>query len=123
MNDDYYNFTIKNSDIVDGLHLAKTETLICLKSKAFTDMAQRHFSGQKEDSKDIKKHLNDVIKLTLTLPENVKVNLSETLKKDKELFFEIMKSYNPDFKSIGKDFGLPKFSEADFIRLYYKIFL
>jgi len=122
LNDDYYNFTIKNSDIVDDLHLAKTETLICLKSKAFTDLAQRKLNGEEIDSKDIKKHLNDVIKLTLTIPGNIQINLSETLKADKNLFFEIMKSYSPDFLSIGKDFGLPKFSETDFIQLYHTIF-
>jgi hypothetical protein len=122
LNDDYYNFTIKNSDIVDDLHLAKTETLICLKSKAFTDLAQRNLKGEKIDSKDIKKHLNDVIKLTLTIPGNIQINLSETLKADKNLFFETMRNYNPDFQLIGKDFGLPKFSESDFIQLYHTIF-
>jgi hypothetical protein len=122
MNDDYYYFTIKNSELVNDLHLAKTETLICLKSKAFTDLSQRRLDGAKIDSKDIKKHLNDLIKLTLTLPGNIIIKLPETLKKDKVLFFEIMNDYNPDFHMIGKEFGLPKFSETDFINLYQTIF-
>jgi hypothetical protein len=122
INDDYYKFTIQNSDIIDNLHLAKTETLICLKTKAFTDLAQRKAKGDKIDTKDIKKHLNDVIKLTMTLPDNTIIELPETLKQDKTLFFEIINSYNPDFKAIGKDLGLQKLTEDDFVKLYNTIF-
>jgi len=38
------------------------------------------------------------------------------------ILFETTRNYNPDFQSIGKDFGLPKFSETDFIQLYHAIF-
>ena len=41
MDDDYYHLTICHSALVDGVHYANPECLICLKAKAFLDMTRR----------------------------------------------------------------------------------
>lgn len=51
MNDEYYNFTIANSEKKEDTHFAKSEALICLKAKAFLDLTKRESEGEKVDEK------------------------------------------------------------------------
>ena len=55
LNDDYYKFIINNSNIKDGVHIADTTALICLKARAFLDMNKLKEEGGKVDRDDIKK--------------------------------------------------------------------
>lgn len=41
MDDEYYHFTVDHSTLVDNIHIADVESLICLKSKAFIDLSER----------------------------------------------------------------------------------
>ena len=108
MDDDYYSFTIKNSNIENDLHLASIETLICLKAKAFLDLNTRKEAGETIDSRNIKKHKNDVIRLALTLTDEQKISLPDTISSDMQKFIEILENNPPDFQSIGKSIGIPK---------------
>jgi hypothetical protein len=54
MEDSYYNYTLTNSTVLNDIHLANSEALICLKAKAFLDMTTREQNGEKVDSKHIK---------------------------------------------------------------------
>lgn len=67
MDDNYYNFTLKHSSIDDGIHLANIESLICLKVKAYLDLANRRNEGEQVDKKHIEKHKKDVFVCQLCL--------------------------------------------------------
>lgn len=41
MDDEYYHFSVDHSTLVDNIHIADVESLICLKSKAFIDLSER----------------------------------------------------------------------------------
>ncbi len=122
MNEEYYQFTIEHSKTIDNLHIASQEALIILKINAFNDMNERRLNGIPVDSRDIKKHLNDVIKLVITLPEGTKLSLPESLKTDTVKFFELLHSFNPDFKGIGKSFFLDNFTKEKFIQRFDECF-
>ena len=64
LDDDYYRF-IKSGRYIteDGLSIIKQEYLIPLKLYAWLDLIERKNRGEKVDSKDIKKHRNDVFRL------------------------------------------------------------
>ncbi len=124
LDDEFYSFTLKNAEVIDGIPIASIISLICLKATAHLDLKRRKRNGEKIDSKDIKKHRNDIIRLTLALtdeenedlPEKVKEDLIETLteiKKDPEFITSIIKDIgindlNPDdiFKQLKKTFNL-----------------
>lgn len=53
MSDDYYSFTIENSEVEGNLHRATIEALICLKVKAFLDLNSRKGKGENLDKRDI----------------------------------------------------------------------
>ena len=75
MDDDYYNFTIHHSEEIDGLMVADNLALIALKAKAYLNLIKEREEGREVNSKDIKKHRSDVLKLVAAgiYPETVVV--------------------------------------------------
>ena len=63
LEDDYYNYTISQSRVEDGIHYASPDSLICLKAKAFLDLTERKNNGESIDSRNIKKHKSDIFRL------------------------------------------------------------
>ena len=88
MDDDYYYFTIEHSYIVQNVHIAKSEALICLKAKAYLNLRASKETGQFVNSGDIAKHKNDVIRLGATLSPDSAFQLPESIRNDVLAFFE-----------------------------------
>ncbi|MBC8487155.1 MAG: hypothetical protein ISS17_05935 [Bacteroidales bacterium] len=105
MDDDYYNFTLKNSQLTDGVHIANTEALICLKAKAYIDLANRKEQGEDISSKEIRKHKNDVFRFAALLAVDVVIELPDTIKLDLQNFSERIKNELP-VNAIFKEMGL-----------------
>ncbi|MBI9068971.1 MAG: hypothetical protein JEZ09_16865 [Salinivirgaceae bacterium] len=86
LSDDYYNYILTHSFIENEVHLAKTESLICLKARAFNDMTTRKAQGENIESNKIKKHKTDIFRLALTLTAADVFELPQTLKTDLKNF-------------------------------------
>lgn len=67
MDEDYYNFTINNSFIDNGLRVAAPLALIVLKIKAYLNLLAEKEQGHHVNTKHIKKHRTDVLKLIATM--------------------------------------------------------
>jgi hypothetical protein len=104
LSEDYYNYMIEHSVIEDGLHLAKTEALICLKAKAYLEIAERIALGKKEDAKNISKHKADVFRLALVLAPDKIYELPESIKNHLQSFADTVAGDMPD-KAIFKEMG------------------
>lgn len=63
MDDDYYDFTIHHTDEIDGLLIANNKALIVLKANAYLNLLKEREAGRQVNSKDIRKHRSDVLKL------------------------------------------------------------
>ncbi|MBS3808967.1 MAG: hypothetical protein KGY38_02280, partial [Desulfobacterales bacterium] len=63
IDNDYYEFIISGKSIVDGLPLILQEHMIPLKAKAYLDLWQLKNHGVQIESKDLKKHKNDIFRL------------------------------------------------------------
>lgn len=91
LDDDFYNYVIEHSELVEEIHRAKIESIIVLKAKAFIGISNRIAQGIKEDNKHLKKHRNDAFKMTLLLtgeerfplPESIRIMLIDFLKQIK----------------------------------------
>jgi hypothetical protein len=105
MDDNYYNYTLINSTILNDIHLANSEALICLKAKAFLEMKTRERNGEKVDSKHIRKHKADIFRLVVLLPADGKFDLPEALKSDLHAFAGLVKEELPD-SAIFKEMGI-----------------
>ena len=75
MDDDIYGFTIHQVEEIDGLLVANNLALIVLKVNAYLNLTKEREEGKKVNSKDIKKHRSDVLKLVAAgaYPEPVAV--------------------------------------------------
>lgn len=123
LHDDYYNFTMSNVEIVEGLSVATTPALICLKASAYLDLKKRKQSGEQVDNKNIKKHRNDIVRLAAILADEVINDLPGTIKNDLEVVLEDFKQDPPDIKRIGKDIGVDELQLDDIINQLEKTFL
>ncbi len=105
LNPDYYNYIIEHSQVNEGLHHANMEALICLKAKAFLDIKERLEKGSKEDTKHLKKHKEDVFRLTVMLPPESIFELPATIQAHINQFAEFVSVILPD-KAIFKEMGM-----------------
>ncbi|OUD35328.1 hypothetical protein [Flavobacterium sp. FPG59] len=95
LDENYYNYTIEHSEVKEGVHFAAPHTLICLKAFAFLNNTERKAAGQPVRSVDIKKHKNDVFRMTMMLNENDRFVLPDTIKADMQKFVDTIKDDLP----------------------------
>ena len=105
MNEDYYKYVIDNSILENGIHRAKTEALICLKAKAYLEITARIAEGSTEDSKQLRKHKNDVFRLAAMLTANDIFELTKNIRSDLKEFTESISNELPG-KEMFKEAGL-----------------
>lgn len=87
LNETYYTFLLEGRRILDGLPFIGEDRLIPLKASAWLDLVQRKAVGEAVDAKAIRKHANDVLRLsqlfapttTLALPEPIAQELRRFL--------------------------------------------
>ena len=76
MDEIYYEFTIQQIDNINNLQIANNLSLIALKTNAYLNLLNDKNIGKNINSKDIKKHRSDVLKLVAAgvYPEPIAVN-------------------------------------------------
>lgn len=89
------------AEVLDGLPILKVEYIIPFKMRAWSDLTERKAAGESVDSKNIKKHKNDVFKISQLLAPTQSVSLSESIKADMRSFIEAMADETTDLKQIG----------------------
>jgi hypothetical protein len=101
LDDEYYDFIVRNKSVADGLPLILQQFLIPLKAKAYLDLWQIKNDGGSIDNKDLKKHKNDVFRLYQILSGDVRVALPEAIASDLSRFLDQMADDPPDLKNLG----------------------
>lgn len=98
---DYYQCIQDGKDVIDGISILKVEYIIPFKMKAWTDLSERKAKGEQVDSRNIKKHRNDVLKISQLLSPASRTAVSEKIKTDMRQFIEAMANETIDLKSLG----------------------
>jgi hypothetical protein len=86
LDNDYYDFLQTGTVIVGGIPIIDAAHLIPFKAKAWLDLTQRKAKGGQVDSKNIRKHLNDIIRLSALLSPDFKMKLPDTVAGDMARF-------------------------------------
>lgn len=107
MDDDYYDIVRENRRIRGELSLLSPAGLILLKARAYLDLSRRKTQGERIDSRDIKKHRNDVFKLSLLLAPNERTQIPAPVLADLKDFLDAFPAHAPDWESIRQANGLP----------------
>ena len=118
LDDGYYSFIIQGRKESDGLPWVGADRLIPLKARAWLDLTARKAGGEAVDTKSIRKHANDTMRLSQLLTPDAAVRLNENISADLRRFLEGITSdgsYDP--KSVSLDISLPEFVER-IVRAY-----
>lgn len=102
LNSVYYQFIHQNVKVIGNLPVIGPEVLIPLKAKAWLDLIERKTLGDTIDSKDIRKHRNDVLRLFPLLPGNHSIVFPKEIKDDLKQFTDrIVSDSGINLKSLG----------------------
>ena len=88
---------------ITGVTVLDTLYLIPFKAKAWIDLSDRKAAGEQVDSKNIRKHKNDIFRLTELLTQEQKVfqNLPVMIEKDMREFFRRIVTEEVDLVQLG----------------------
>ena len=84
----YYAFIISGRRQVNQLPWIGAEQLIPLKARAWLDLTARKANGETIDTKDIRKHANDAVRLSQLLTPDSRVALAKTVANDLSQFLQ-----------------------------------
>ncbi|MCL2881763.1 MAG: hypothetical protein FWF45_02565 [Coriobacteriia bacterium] len=92
LDDNYYNFLKSGLININGINVPNVAHLIPLKARAHIDLNDRKNAGQQVDSKNLRKHKNDVIRLISLVPINTRITLSPQIGEDMKRFVETLRA-------------------------------
>ena len=103
LNDNYYEFLKQGRIRVSEVTILDVPYLIPFKAKAWLDLSDRKAAGEQVDSRNIRKHKNDVFRLSELLDQNQgKLSyLPDTVRNDMHEFLERMESEAADLQQLG----------------------
>lgn len=101
LNEAYYELLKTGSVIIDGIPVLNAHCLIPFKAKAWLDLRERKLNGEQVDSKNIKKHKNDVFRLAQLITADTRQVLTDDIAEDMKSFLAEMKKEDIDMKSLG----------------------
>lgn len=102
LNDDYYAFILAARRDFLGMPYVGEECLIPLKALAWMELRARKAAGNSIDSKDIRKHLRDVLALSQVLTAESRFAVSPRILEDLSRFSQEALVENPDVSSFGR---------------------
>ena len=103
LDNDYYGFLKQGRVRVSGVTVLDAPYLSPFKAKAWLDLSERKATGGQVDSKNIRKHKNDVFRLSELISPNIKMApyLPQTVKDDMMTFIEKMAAEDCDLSGLG----------------------
>lgn len=122
MDDDYYNFTIKNSFVDNGLKVASPLALIVLKIKAYLNLLAEKEQGRHVNTKHIKKHRSDVLKLVATTPLGDPVPVTAAILQSVTDFVAKIREMLPN-QGLEAALGRPSEDIASYIDILEEMFI
>jgi len=100
LDNEYYGFIQGRKTLVDSVSLLSSEALIVLKARAWLDLSERKSAGEQIDSKDIKKHKNDIFRLFASLPGDRTVALPPGIENDVRQFLSEIQDEEIDLQAL-----------------------
>ena len=101
LNTSYYELLTHGQLILDGIPVLRPTCLIPFKAKAWLDLNERRARGEHVDSKNIRKHKNDVFRLAQLLTPATRQTINPEIAEDMKFFLSAMQNETIDLKSRG----------------------
>ena len=120
LNEDYYNVLLVGREVVQELSVLRPEYLILFKAKAYLDLSDRKEKGENVDSRDIRKHKNDILRIAVEFVLESVTTLPTTVINDMEQFIIRLES-EPFDAGVLKNYGVGNEELADNLRKLYNM--
>ena len=101
LDDNYYEFLKAGKYVLDGVTILDAVHIIPFKMKAWLDLSERKQNGESIDSKNIRKHKNDIFRLSEFITAETLLEVPSSIFQDIEDFIDQMVSEDLDSKSLG----------------------
>lgn len=101
LNEEYYNFIMDQKIELEGVVIADEKCIIPLKARAWIDNKERKENGENVQSGDIKKHKNDIYKLSQLLTNQPLEDVPEAIKSDINRFVDETTDDDAFLKTLG----------------------
>jgi hypothetical protein len=104
LDEDYYAFIMSGRRESEGLSWVGEDRLIALKASAWLDLTARQARGEAVDNKDVRKHANDVIRLSQLLTPDLRVPRAARIADDLNRFLDGLaadRSFDPQSLKIA----------------------
>ena len=99
LNDAYYRFLLQGRDVIDGFSVLRPTWLIPFKAKAWLDLSERKGRGEHVDSRDMKKHRNDILRMASELVLE-RCELPDEIRNDMMRFIDVMNVTDLEIKNL-----------------------
>ena len=116
----YYNFLTEGISKIDDISILNAEHIIPFKAKAWIDLTYRKEHGELIDSKDIKKHRNDIIRLSTLLSPNLNMTLPNKIKEDLSFFIQKINEEEFNLNQLGIN-HISKEELIQFLNQFYNL--
>jgi len=90
LDDDYYHCLENGTIVIDNVPVLGAEFILPFKARAWLDLSGRKQAGEKVDTKTVKKHRNDVFRLSVLLAPTQRVEVVDAIKQDMATFLTAM---------------------------------
>ena len=110
LDEDYYAFIMAGQRDANGLPCVGEDRLIPLKAVAWLELSARKAQGEQVDGKNIRKHANDILRLTQLFAATTRIPLEAKIADDMRKFLELAKA---DASLDPKALGLGRASVAE----------
>jgi hypothetical protein len=101
LNSDYYELLLTGKTVLSDVTILPHTYLILFKAKAWLDLTDRKALGQQIDEKNIRKHKNDVARLSVLLTGGESCAVPAGINADMTRFIEAFEKEPPDMKALG----------------------
>lgn len=101
LDDSYYEFLKSGKTVLNGVTILDAPYIIPFKMKAWLDLSERKLQGEAIDSKHIRKHKNDVIRLSELITADTHIVVSASIHQDIQEFLEKIRTEQIDTRSLG----------------------
>lgn len=101
LNQEYYNFMINLKTTIDGITLADHRVIIPLKARAYLDLKSRKGKEENIKDSDIKKHKNDIFRMSRLLVNEKIENVPDIIQTDMMLFITEITENDQFLKQLG----------------------
>jgi hypothetical protein len=101
LDDTYYSFLKNGIRSIDAVPIVGQEHLLPLKVRAWLEMTARKKDGERVDSRAIRKHRNDVFRLSAVVDPTFSEAVPAVVRDDVRRFLASMRSETLNLKSLG----------------------